>query len=367
MSTENRSSNTEMVSVPRGLIEQLEQVGEGSTPSRAVRKDALEQLYVYASCTQPARQPHPDPIAWMVGTAFWWTKEEAERDAAETGLPIVGLGPMAGIAPAEQRQGEPVALPERKDPTQHWVEPGAVHKAQGWNACLDEIAKLGPLYSRPVEGEPVAWLDPNAGLSWLVDRMTVAPGTKLYPHADPSEVERLRGEVRRLHEAGEFLDNVSQGIEDKLRAQLAEAQALLGAIAGWTEETRAAVLEAFQDELNESASYEWYDSAIADLMKLIQAVPASAELSAPAVSKLPELTNDLREILGRPNFTCHYIAKALRIMGHSIAPKSEDEQAVVIHWLLGHYLKNGSDWRLRAEAELKSASDKLAPSAAPQQ
>lgn len=44
---------------------------------------------------QPAPQPHPEPIAWMVGTAFWWTKEEAERDAAETGLPIVGLGPIS--------------------------------------------------------------------------------------------------------------------------------------------------------------------------------------------------------------------------------------------------------------------------------
>ena len=44
----------------------------------------------------PAPQPHPEPIAWMVGTAFWWTKEEAERDAAATGLPIVGLGPMTG-------------------------------------------------------------------------------------------------------------------------------------------------------------------------------------------------------------------------------------------------------------------------------
>ncbi|MBA1200509.1 hypothetical protein G7009_01665 [Pseudomonas capeferrum] len=42
----------------------------------------------------------------------------------------------------EQPQGDPVALPERKDPTQYWVEPGGVHKAEGWNACLDEIAKL---------------------------------------------------------------------------------------------------------------------------------------------------------------------------------------------------------------------------------
>lgn len=100
MPTENRSSNTEMVSVPRALIERLEQFGEGSTPGRTVRKDALEQLY--ALLAQSATQPHPEPIAWMVGTAFWWTKEEAERDAAETGLPIVGLGPMTDAAEVER-------------------------------------------------------------------------------------------------------------------------------------------------------------------------------------------------------------------------------------------------------------------------
>lgn len=50
---------------------------------------------------EPAPQPHPEPIAWMVGTAIWWTKEEAERDAAEAGLPVVGLGPMTeSSAPA---------------------------------------------------------------------------------------------------------------------------------------------------------------------------------------------------------------------------------------------------------------------------
>ena len=74
---------------------------------------------------------------------------------------------------------------------------------------------------------------------------------------------------------------------------------------------------------------------------------------------VPELTEDLREILGRPNFTCHFIAKALRVMGHSIAHKSEDEQAVVIHWLLGIYLKHGPDWRQRAAAELEEASQSL--------
>lgn len=31
-------------------------------------------------------------------------------------------------------------------------------------------------------GEAVAWLDPVRGLDWLIDRMTVAPNTKLYTH-----------------------------------------------------------------------------------------------------------------------------------------------------------------------------------------
>jgi len=78
--------------------------------------------------------------------------------------------------------------------------------------------------------------------------------------------------------------------------------------------------------------------------------------STQAEPKAPKLTDDLREILGRPNFTCHHIAKALRVMGLTIAPKSDDEQAVVIHWLLGHYLKHGADWRKLAAAELEAAS-----------
>ncbi|WP_323115424.1 hypothetical protein [Pseudomonas guariconensis] len=49
----------------------------------------------------PAPQ-QPEPIAWMVGTAIWWTKEEAERDAAEAGLPIVGLGPMTDTGSIDQ-------------------------------------------------------------------------------------------------------------------------------------------------------------------------------------------------------------------------------------------------------------------------
>lgn len=93
------------------------------------------------------------------------------------------------------------------------------------------------------------------------------------------------------------------------------------------------------------------------LVPIWRAMLAAAPIEQPQAA--PELTDDLREILGRPNFTCHFIAKALRVMGHSIAHKSEDEQAVVIHWLLGIYLKHGSDWRQRASAELEEASKAL--------
>ncbi|MBI6917706.1 Lar family restriction alleviation protein [Pseudomonas monteilii] len=37
--------------------------------------------------------PHPEPIAWMVGTAIWWHKDGAERDSEERSEPMVPLGP----------------------------------------------------------------------------------------------------------------------------------------------------------------------------------------------------------------------------------------------------------------------------------
>ena len=108
MPTENRSSKTEMVSFPRELSDDLAELI--AHRARVCGGGAFEIWEaICEGFAAPATQPHPEPIAWMVGTAFWWTKEEAERDAAATGLPIVGLGPMDAIRPAEQPQGEPVA------------------------------------------------------------------------------------------------------------------------------------------------------------------------------------------------------------------------------------------------------------------
>lgn len=83
--------------------------------------------------------------------------------------------------PAEKNLGEPVELPNRK----LHVHQGLSHtdaKVDGWNACLDEIAKLGPLYT----------------------------------HADPSDIRVTRQALESL-----------KGEANDLRAQLADRDALL--------------------------------------------------------------------------------------------------------------------------------------------
>lgn len=114
MPTENRSSNTEhhdhiegiidMVSVPREVIEfaaGLKWHGyKSGTDQKDDQLEALKKLRTILAA--PAPQPHTEPIAWMVGTAFWWTKEEAERDAAAIGLPVIAVGPMGDIGLARE-------------------------------------------------------------------------------------------------------------------------------------------------------------------------------------------------------------------------------------------------------------------------
>jgi hypothetical protein len=64
-------------------------------------------------------------------------------------------------------------------------------------------------------------------------------------------------------------------------------------------------------------------------------------------------TIDVRHILGKPNFACAHIAERMRtVMRHNIPRKAEEEQAAVIYFCLGHYLKHGAEWAVHADAEL---------------
>ncbi|MBB1593567.1 hypothetical protein [Achromobacter sp. UMC46] len=80
---------------------------------------------------------------------------------------------------------------------------------------------------------------------------------------------------------------------------------------------------------------------------------AMKALRNPAALALPELNADLIDILGRPNFTCIRLAQLLRLSGVEIATKAEAEQATVIHYLLGFYLKHGSQWAEKADEDLE--------------
>lgn len=60
--------------------------------------------------------------------------------------------------PVRQRQGEPVALPERHVHEHHGCF--LSERQHGWNACLDKIAKLGPLYTHAdPAGDPTGSFD----------------------------------------------------------------------------------------------------------------------------------------------------------------------------------------------------------------
>ncbi|WP_143133073.1 hypothetical protein [Pseudomonas plecoglossicida] len=221
MPTENRSSNTEMVSVTRYLAEEINAAlinhGHVALPRRL-------QEAMNATCPQP----HPEPIAWMVGTAIWWTKEEAERDAAATGLQIFGLGPMTGAAPAEQHQGKPAA----------WVRFRNGEPDYDGDACM----------IMNVPGDTL-----GDGDSWQPVYTHPAP-------ADPGEVEWLRQDVADLIEARDSRVSERLSVLDGLRDQLAERDALLHEV---------------------SISPDW--SLSVDLqVRISDVLSASAEPSAPA-------------------------------------------------------------------------------------
>ncbi|MCJ2051657.1 hypothetical protein [Methylobacterium sp. J-070] len=68
-----------------------------------------------------------------------------------------------------------------------------------------------------------------------------------------------------------------------------------------------------------------------------------------------ELTGELMEVLGMPNFQTGPMAHAFRDAGRAqIRPKCEDEQAFILHWLVTLVLEHGADWRRHAGDTLEA-------------
>jgi len=90
----------------------------------------------------------------------------------------------------------------------------------------------------------------------------------------------------------------------------------------------------------------------ADLERLAGEI-APDEPQTGAVRRWPErLTPELGEVLGMMVFETCPIAHAFRAAGRDIAPKTEAEQAFVLHWLIGVALEHGANWRAAAGQRL---------------
>lgn len=76
--------------------------------------------------------------------------------------------------------------------------------------------------------------------------------------------------------------------------------------------------------------------------------------ASPVRSNFPsELTPELSDVLGLPNFQTTPMAHAFRDAGVAdIRRRLEDEQAYVLHWLVTLVLEHGADWRKHAGERL---------------
>ncbi len=77
------------------------------------------------------------------------------------------------------------------------------------------------------------------------------------------------------------------------------------------------------------------------------------QLEAAKGAVLP-LDDDVKHVLGFLAMDCRPYAEMLRADGVDIPRKIELEQATVLHWMLGYYLKFGAKWRAEAGKYVKA-------------
>lgn len=192
MPTEKRSSNTELSKIVTEALVGMVSGVTGMKPPADEPLPGFIQAPIDRAVTRisgllahPDPQPHPEPIAWMVGTAIWWTKEEAERDAAATGQPVIPFGALTGAV--KQHQGDPVA----------------------WRG----INELGEVVTDWIDGVP-----PSRMVDLCGNPASFASIEQAYTHAEPGEVERLI--AANTAYARRHLEQ--QGEAEQLRIELAQ-------------------------------------------------------------------------------------------------------------------------------------------------
>lgn len=86
---------------------------------------------------------------------------------------------------------------------------------------------------------------------------------------------------------------------------------------------------------------------------LLALINGDAEEPASPMTYPEEMSADLREALGWPNFACYAMAALAREAGQAVPHHAEDEQAFAIHFAVKMILRHGAGWRAEATAECR--------------
>ncbi|WP_426780257.1 hypothetical protein [Pseudomonas aeruginosa] len=285
-----------------------------------------------------------------------------EREAFEawaTHLPWEAWQARAALAPELELPASCGPMPEINYANYGEDE---VKALQDWAfAATDELTAFDRITEK--QQKHIEWL--AASLAKWIDRAENWSAVNEAAQARVAELERVLRVVVNAADHGSWPTTVMHGIE-KVREVLAGSAPPVKA---QPEETPGEILAAKLIETwvtKHGKPAPWSTAveitALATnmpnderdrLLALDDDVDAQAQHSVP---ERLELTDDLKNILGRPNFTCTHLAQALRQIGFVIDRKAEAEQAACLHWMLNHYLANGANWKVHAEAELKAAA-----------
>ncbi|MBU9378736.1 VRR-NUC domain-containing protein [Burkholderia gladioli] len=260
-----------------------------------------------------------------------------------------------------------------KAPKQHCQNGGDVCLAGNRDGvcCPEESCDIddGLRKNQSTDDERAAfevWLEDTSGfteedeaIAWAAFRGGFNDGRKT---AAPARIEALRkglfnarDALRSIYEHGMTSNTpIWQWIEDANRV-------LNG-------EQAAAPAEACEPvaTLHDDGHYVWntkvpkpegYDRA--GWKMAVYGVPADAG-EAVARAYPDALTEDLRHVLGFPNFRCGPYAHLMRAAGADIQRKAEDEQAHVLHWLVKLVIDHGERWADVAQEELDAMREKVA-------
>lgn len=167
-------------------------------------------------------------------------------------------------------------------------------------------------------------------------------------HADPKKV--------KVWGNGSSFDNVI------LSSLYADYPELVRPWAYWNDRDMRTVLDLHPQAKNvgefEGIKHNALHDARHEAKQLVAVLRATPAAGLPAAAPdtrgaFPAMTPQLHSILGLMCFQCIPFAQALRAAGHQIKSRAEDEQAAVLHWMLGHYFRHGEEWRTAAAADVE--------------